>query len=120
LGREEVSKMIQEAEENALLDKSKKSYVNITYELDNLIGKMEKVNETISASSTQSFPVLEELMTTLKKCYKEGQFVMLRNNFNQYLPVISFCFLSEIATIRLREGKEDKKQTTNETDVVDV
>jgi hypothetical protein len=34
--------------------------------------------------------------------------------------VISFCFLSEIATIRLREGKEDKKQTTNETDVVDV
>ena len=120
LGREEVSKMIQEAEENALLDKSKKSYVNITYELDNLIGKMEKVNETISASSTQSFPVLEELMTTLKKCYKEGQFVMLRNNFNQYLPVISFCFLSEIATIRLREGKEDKKQTTSETDVVDV
>jgi hypothetical protein len=33
--------MIKEAEENALLDKSKKSLVNITYELDNLLAKLK-------------------------------------------------------------------------------
>ena len=37
LARDEVSKMIKEAEENATFDKSRKALVNITYELDNLL-----------------------------------------------------------------------------------
>ena len=49
LAREDVAKMIKEAEENAILDKSKKSYVNITYELDNLIATCENVVDEIGS-----------------------------------------------------------------------
>ena len=43
LAREDIAKMIQDAEKNALADKSKKSFVNITYELDNLFLMTERV-----------------------------------------------------------------------------
>jgi len=43
LAREDVAKMIKEAEENSKLDKAKKSFILLTYEIDNLILKAEKL-----------------------------------------------------------------------------
>jgi molecular chaperone DnaK len=43
LAREDVAKMIKEAEENSKLDKAKKSLILLTYEIDNLIVKSEKL-----------------------------------------------------------------------------
>ena len=43
LARDEVSKMIEEAEKNASSDKSKKTLVLITYDLDNVFAKAEAV-----------------------------------------------------------------------------
>jgi hypothetical protein len=50
LPREDVSKMIQEAEENSKLDKTKKALINMNYEFDNLLAKSEKIIELFSSS----------------------------------------------------------------------
>jgi len=44
LSRDDVSKMIKEAEENAALDKGKKVLTNIIYEFDNLFLKTERLS----------------------------------------------------------------------------
>ena len=80
LAREDVSKMIKEAEENANIDKSKKSIVNITYELDNLLTKSEKFVETVSSLEIEELYLLEILkeikslykLKQLSKCYSES------------------------------------------------
>ena len=72
LAREDVSKMIKEAEENANIDKSKKSIVNITYELDNLLSKAEKFIETVSSLETEELYLLE-ILKEIKSLYKSKQ-----------------------------------------------
>ncbi len=74
LAREEVSKMIKEAEENASLDKSKKSLVNITYELDNLFLKSETVQNKLEDVNTDSFNFLTESLNEIKSLYKSNDF----------------------------------------------
>ena len=73
LGRDEVAKMIKEAEENALLDKSKKSYVNITYEFDNLISKCELLLDKLSFRNRTSVILFENLIKEVKFSYKVGK-----------------------------------------------
>lgn len=74
LAREDVAKMIKEAEENAILDKSKKSYVNITYELDNLIATCENVLEEINSQDNLEISNLLfiETLKELQSSYKAG------------------------------------------------
>ena len=72
LAREDVSKMIKEAEENANIDKSKKSIVNITYELDNLLSKAEKFLETVSSLEIEELYLLE-ILKEIKSLYKSKQ-----------------------------------------------
>ena len=59
LERDEVSKMIKEAEENADLDKSKKALVNITYELDNLLSKHQALEKVLEQNSSGNRIVLD-------------------------------------------------------------
>ena len=72
LAREDVAKMIKEAEENALLDKSKKSYVNISYELDNLLSKSESLLEQISFKNEISVLYFQEVIKEIKELYTTG------------------------------------------------
>ena len=72
LAREDVSKMIKEAEENANIDKSKKAIVNITYELDNLLSKTEKFLETVSSLDVEEL-YLVEIVKEIKSLYKSKQ-----------------------------------------------
>ena len=72
LAREDVSKMIKEAEENANIDRSKKSIVNITYELDNLLSKAEKFLDTVSSLETEELYLLE-ILKEIKSLYKSKQ-----------------------------------------------
>lgn len=74
LARDEVSKMIKEAEENALLDKSKKSLVNITYELDNLLAKAQTLVDKQLLSTNTSDLYFEELLKQIKVLYKANKF----------------------------------------------
>jgi len=76
LERDEVSKMIQDAEENASLDKSKKALVNITYELDNLLSKHEALEKVLSQDSSSHRLVLDfssEIIKEIKSLYKTNE-----------------------------------------------
>ena len=79
LAREDVAKMIKEAEENAILDKSKKSYVNITYELDNLIATCENVVDEIETQDKVEVSNLLflETLKELQSFYKAGNLTEL-------------------------------------------
>lgn len=74
LAREDVSKMIREAEENANNDKSKKALVNITYELDNLLSKFDKFIETTSALDDEELYIIE-VLKEIKALYNSKEFV---------------------------------------------
>jgi len=77
LAREEVSEMIKAAEENAMADKSKKSLVNITYELDNLFLKAENlIDKSISLNSTSAL-YFSEILSEIKSFYKENKFTSI-------------------------------------------
>ena len=67
LERDEVSKMIKEAEENADLDKSKKALVNITYELDNLLSKHEALEKVLEQNSSANRIVLDYSKEVIKE-----------------------------------------------------
>lgn len=74
LARDEVTKMVKEAEENAIFDKSKKSFVNITYELDNLLSKSELLLEKINT-------VFTNLEKTTEVAFFETCFANLKEQF---------------------------------------
>ena len=70
LARDEVSKMIKEAEENASKDKSRKAIVNITYEFDNLFAKSETFINKNSDLNSDAFNYFKELLVSIKNEYK--------------------------------------------------
>lgn len=80
LAREDVNKMIKEAEENAALDKSKKALVNINYELDNLISKIEKFYEKSSVNDSLASQYLTESLKELKHYYLNNQLTKISQN----------------------------------------
>ena len=73
LARDEVSKMIKEAEENSDVDKSKKALVNITYELDNLILKNELLSENNFMPNSLAVEFSNEVVKEIKNLYKTNQ-----------------------------------------------
>ena len=77
LAREEVSKMIKEAEENADVDKSKKALVNITYELDNLISKNESLLSKSFVKTSLASDYCLEVLKEIKTLYKTNQIIKI-------------------------------------------
>lgn len=82
LERDEISKMIKEAEENAELDKSKKALVNITYELDNLFAKNDALQKTLEQNPSSSTNTLvseysKEVIKEIKSLYKTNELVKI-------------------------------------------
>lgn len=74
LPREDVSKMIREAEENEKLDRAKKSFITISYELDNFLLKAEKALElTSSLSDEESY--FSEVLNQVKSLYQEKKLI---------------------------------------------
>ena len=81
LARDEVSRMIEDAEKNALADKSKKSLVNITYELDNLLLKIEKLNSTNNVGLTSDAEIyFGEVVKEIKELYTQNKFAKISSN----------------------------------------
>lgn len=97
LAREEVSKMIQEAEENATFDQSKKALVNVTYELDNTLSKLDKLEDFLRSNSIDSDieSFLSESFQELKFIYQQKEFktipTLLKNiNYAYNLLLIEY------------------------------
>lgn len=115
LAREEVAKMIQDAEQNARLDKGKKAVVNITYELDNLLAKMQKViknSKEINTNSTRAFAITYAI---LMKYYSENKFNSLSKKAMKNLKYISnFLILDYL------KSNKSIKTTSNTNNIIDV
>ncbi len=102
LNRDEVSKMIKEAEENSKLDKSKKSLVNITYELDNLLSKFEKLSSESSFKETEVTKYLDLLIKQIKKEYINNNLSKIKNNLISNLNYSYALLLTEYFKTQLK------------------
>lgn len=115
LAREEVAKMIQDAEQNAFLDKSKKSLVNITYELDNLLGKMEKVldkSEKMDSNATRCFSLINK---QLKHCYRTNKFQLMTTKM-----IKSLKYITNILMIEFLKKELSNSPNSGSGNVIDV
>ena len=119
LAREEVSKMIQEAEENASYDKSKKSLVNIAYEFDNLLAKYDKLSTSwIGISKDQD---VEEY---LAESIKEAQFAFKQKRFSEFPSIIQnikYAFNVSLLDFFQKELlKDSNSEKTRKGPVIDI
>lgn len=93
LGREEVSKMIKDAEENALIDKSKKSLVNLTYELDSVFFKAEQLQDQVNLTNNPKLKLssdcFEEILKEMKNAYRINKF---ENIFSELLSKLEYAY----------------------------
>jgi molecular chaperone DnaK len=120
LAREDVNKMLEDAEKNAALDNSKKSLVNITYELDNLLLKTEKLLATNSSSNKDTYDYVSEIMKEIKMLYST-------NNFNQILETSldELKYAGDVLIAEFIKNKLMNKASGNDNDskkgvVIDV
>jgi len=121
LARDEVSQMIKDAEENALFDKSKKSIVNITYELDNLFSKADTlfekqiINENSGASS-----YFLELLKESKELYKANSLTKLSldclKNFKYAYSILVLEFVKK----NLMTSKSSNTSKNSSDNIIDV
>ena len=120
LGREEVSQMIKEAEENALIDKSKKSLVNITYELDNLLAKAETLITKVLVKETAAKLYFEELLNEIKVLYKTNQFNRISTQKISTLKYAYSVLVLEYFKSQLSTPSKDGNTSNGKGTVIDV
>jgi len=123
LGREEISKMIKEAEENSAIDKSKKALVNITYELDNLLLRAEKLSENLLSKpgiySSETCDYFSELLKEIKDLYSTNSFGQISSEVLKDLKYIEKAFVTEFVLHTL-EVEDSEKGSSNIIDVTDA
>ena len=121
LARDEVSQMIKDAEDNALFDKSKKSIVNITYELDNLFSKadilFEKqiINENSAASS-----YFLELLKESKELYKANSLTKLSLDCLKNFKYVYSILVLEFVKKNLINSKASNTSKNSSDNIIDV
>jgi molecular chaperone DnaK len=117
LAREDVAKMIKDAEENAALDKSKKSLVNITYELDNLILKVEKLLLSSSLSDNDVKLYFVETIKQIKDRYKFNQLNKIyKENLDELMYIFNLLTMIEVQN----KLKSENLGGSNKGSVIDV
>jgi molecular chaperone DnaK len=109
LARDEVSKMIQDAEQNATIDKSKKCLINITYELDNFASKIEDILENTVSLNKDSIVTFTLLFQQLKKLYSSNKFLSISDSLLKkckfvYNILVLQAVKSELGKKKLRAG----------------
>jgi len=120
LARDEVSKMIKEAEENAIFDKTKKSLVNITYELDNLLYKYETLYEKVSTINLDSMLYFSELINELKELYKNNSFNKIYKDSISSLKFAYNVLIVEYIKNELVNKSFEKKDNSTNNNIIDV
>jgi molecular chaperone DnaK len=111
LAREEISKMIEEAEANAADDKSKKSLVNITYEFDNLLAKIEPVLNNSNLKDKSSYICCTELIKKLKSEFKQNNLEIISTD---YLSKLDYAY--SVYLIDFFKDELTKLQTNKQSD----
>jgi len=101
--------MLEDAEKNAFLDKSRKSLVNITYELDNLLVKMQKVLELATNFSIESKNSFSLVMEYLISSYFENNLQTISSKILKDLTFCATILLVEFLKQQLLKGEAANK-----------
>jgi chaperone protein DnaK len=125
LARDEVTKMLEEAEKNATLDKSKKSLVNIIYEYDTLVGKAEKLMKTsdfLNLTSENPRVYFTKVLNSIKFNYKKNQLKIIADDLLEDLMYGYDVLLFDYLQTQLRKrGNASKNSVIDVTDdAIDV
>nr|AIM52728.1 DnaK [Ochromonas sp. CCMP1393] len=118
LGRDEVSKMIEDAEQNATLDKSKKCIINITYELDNFASKIENILDNSVSLNNDSIVTFSMLFQQLKKLYLSNQFLSISTDVMKKLKYVHNILVLE--SVKRELSKKNMRSNTNSDSIIDV
>jgi len=106
LSRDEVTKMIQEAEDNAILDKTKKAIVTVSYELDSFLLNFQKLKtKRVKKSSLSRF--LFAKLCQLKKFYAKGKINFLSNSiplFQSVILALSVVYMKSVMKLKSRKN----------------
>jgi molecular chaperone DnaK len=120
LSRDEVSKMLTEAEQNASLDKSKKAVVNITYELDNLFSKVENcTNKYFKNLNTDAENAFNQTLLQIKELYNSTDLTKLNSGSLTNLKFTFNVILSSFLQKELK-NKGVSKSSVGAGSVIDV
>ena len=121
LAREEVSQMIEDAEKNASVDKSRKSLVNITYELDNLLAKADKLSNTLTSANKTSVLYFEQLIKEIKLAYLNNKLTSLSTQLLDELKyAYSILVLEFLKTQITSDSNNNNSSTDGKGVVIDV
>ncbi len=113
LARDEVSKMIEDAEKNASADKSRKSLVNITYEFDNLLAKAEKLSETLTSPTKLSAMYFEEVMKEVKLAYSNNDLNKLSVQLLDDLKYAYSILVLEFLKNTISQGTDNNENSSD-------
>ena len=113
--------MIKDAEENALVDKAKKSIVNITYEFDNLLSKTEILfDKQVVSQDSNAFIYLSEVLKESKEFYKSNSLTKISldclKNFKYSYNVLVLEYMKK----NLLTSKSSSSSNGQSDNIIDV
>ena len=110
--------MIKAAEENAMLDKTKKSLVNITYEVDNFLSKVDKLSDKNLLENKVSKKYFDEILKELKMFYKKNELTKINSKTLETLNNSYNLMIVEYFTSLLESNSSG--QNNSKDNIVDI
>ena len=107
LARDEVLKMIQDAEKNASNDNLKKSIINICYEFDNLLVKVETVLDNTPNINLDTEAYILEIIKELKHICTTNKLTLLTSKPFKDLKYAYNILLLEFLKSKIKKGGSD-------------
>ena len=118
LAREDVNRMIKDAEENAATDKAKRSLVNITYEVDNFLSKVDKLSDKNLLENKVSKKYFDEILKELKIFYKKNELTKINSKTLENLNTSYNLMIVEYFTSLLESNNSG--QNNSKDNIVDI
>jgi len=115
LAREDVTKLIEEAEQNVMVDKSKRTFVNLSYELDSLFEKIDLIFENLTTQDQKTTEMitlyLQEVVETIQTAYVEKEFSKIDILLTTHLPYLEQLFVFDFFEKNLNDSSSSFKKS---------
>ena len=114
--------MLEEAEKNAILDKSKKVIVNYTYELDNLLSKTDELSSSgdlYNVFKISTVEYYEETIKQIQECYQKNSFTELASEAVRDLKYIYNVLVYEWVKDQVSNQAPKDRSGVIDVDIVD-
>ena len=120
LSRDDVSKMIKEAEENALADKGKKAVTNITYEFDNLLSKTDIILDKNFVKNNNIENYFKEILTEIKQSYNQNELTKISDLSLDNLRYVSNLLILDYLKKELIKPLGNSEKDSKKGVVIDI